>query len=321
MKLWKKLWTYFVSFVAGMLLLLPTAQAKGGPADDSVAITTTVTASVANGKRMPAINPDDVVVTRGKERLRVTEWVPAQGRRAGLDLFILIDDASDSRLGGQLSDLKAFINRQPASTAIGVGYMRNATVQIVQPFTRDHALAADALRLPLGTAGAYSSPYLSAVDLMSRWPASGDRREILMITDGIDRAYRHWHWRRGLHTNPDADTAGAVAQKSGTIIHTLYTPGVGPWRRNYWEASSAQMDITRLSSKTGGKSFYLGLQSPVSFALYLNDLQKALDNQYLLSFAATPGKKPAMQQVSLNTEIAGVSLAAQDAVWVPGTRQ
>lgn len=321
MKFGKKLWTYSASLVIGMLVTIPSALAKGGPADDSVAVTTTVTASVANGKRMPAINADDVVVKRGKEKLRVTEWVPAQGQRAGLDLFILIDDASDPRLGGQLDDLKTFINRQPASTAIGIGYMRNTTVQIVQPFTRDHTRAADALRMPLGNAGAFSSPYLSVVDLMSRWPASQNRREVVMITDGIDRAHRHWYWRRGLHTNPDADTASVVAQKSGTIVHTLYAPGVGPWRRNYWEASSGQMDMSRLSAKTGGKSFYLGLQSQVSFAPYLNDLEKVLDNQYLLSFTATPGKKPTMQQVSLNTEVAGVSLAAPDAVWVPGARQ
>lgn len=123
---------------------------------------------------------------------------------------------------------------------IAVGYMRNATVQIVQPFTRDHGRAADALRMPLGSGGAYSSPYLSVADLMSRWPASQNRREVVMITDGIDRAHRHWHWRRGLHPNPDADTASAVAQKSGTIIRSLYAPGVGPWRRNYWEASAGR---------------------------------------------------------------------------------
>ena len=160
MKFWKKLWTYSVSFVAGMLLFMAPAQAKSGPADDPVAVTTTVTASIRDGKRMPAINADDVVVKRGKDTLRVTEWVPAQGNRAGLDLFILIDDASDPKLGGQLDDLKEFINRQPASTVIGVGYMRNATVQIVQPFTRDHARAANALRMPLGNGGAFSSPYL-----------------------------------------------------------------------------------------------------------------------------------------------------------------
>ena len=313
--------TYSVSAIAGMLILLPQAQAKGGPVDNGVPVTTTVTVSVANGKRMPSIGTDDIVVRQGKDRLRVVEWAPAVGQRAGLDLFILIDDASDPRLGSQLDDLRQFINRQPASTAVGIGYMRNTTVQIVQPFTRDHAQAAASLRLPFGSPRAYGSPYLSVIDLMKRWPASTNRREVVMITDGIDRAHRNWHWRRGLHPNSDADTASIVAQKSGTVIHTIYTPGVGRWHRNHWEASSAQMDMTRLSNKTGGQSFYLGLHNPVSFRPWLNDLQRALDNQFLLSFEAAPGKKPAMQSVRLNTELAGVSLATQDAVWVPGGGQ
>ena len=53
---------------------------------------------VADGKRMPEIKQEDVFVKKGKERLPVTEWVPAQGARAGLELFILIDDASDIQL-------------------------------------------------------------------------------------------------------------------------------------------------------------------------------------------------------------------------------
>jgi len=323
MKILKKLWKYRTAFALGILMLIPLAQAagKGGRSSDSVPVTTTVTATVANGKRLPDIRPQDVVVRQGKDKLRVVDWVPAQGQRAGLDLFILIDDASDSHLGGQLADLRDFISHQPASTSIGIGYMRNTTVEIVQPFTRDHVRTANTLRLPFGSPGAFSSPYLSTIDLLKRWPDSGNRREVIMITDGIDRTHRHWHWSRGLHTNPDVESASRVAQRTGTIIHTIYYPGAGPWRNNYWQASSGQMDMARLSSKTGGQSFYLGLQAPVSFAPWLNNLQRTLDNQYLLSFAANPGKKPALQAVRLDTEVAGVNLATQEAVWVPGNRQ
>src|ERR1700691_6092016 len=88
--------------------------------------TMTVTANVASNKRMPEINQQDVVVKQGKQRLQVTEWVPAQGDRAGLELFILIDDASNPTLGSQLDNLRAFINAQPSTTLVGVGYMRNA---------------------------------------------------------------------------------------------------------------------------------------------------------------------------------------------------
>jgi len=289
------------------------------PTNTTVPVTMTVTANVANNKRMPEINQQDVVVTQGKERLKVRGWVPAQGQFAGLELFILIDDASDASLGMHLDDLRAFINAQPSTTLIGVGYMQNATVKVVQELTTEHAAAAKALRLPLGSRGAYSSPYLSAIDLMKRWNSTDRRREILMVTDGIDRARRTLPGR-GLRINPDVDSASAVAMRTGTIIHTIYAPGVGRHHRNYWEATSGQMGIAKLSDVSGGESFFLGLQTPVSFAPYLDQLQKILDNQYLLTVSAQPGKKTQLQNVNIDTEVAGVELASADAVWVPGTK-
>ncbi len=165
-----------------MLAAIPPSPAQEGKTTNGVPVKMTVTVNVASDKRMPEINQQDVVVKQGKQRLQVAEWVPAQGDRAGLDLFILIDDASDTRLGSHLGDLRKFINAQPATTTVGVGYMRNATVQIAQNFTRDHAAAAKAVRLPLGTPGAYGSPYLSVIDLMQRWPESPNRREVVMVT-------------------------------------------------------------------------------------------------------------------------------------------
>ncbi|HEX3986930.1 MAG TPA: hypothetical protein VHX13_10005 [Acidobacteriaceae bacterium] len=317
-----RFYRWAAAVLAGCALAIPSLYAAAGTAGNVVQVTTTVTASVDEGKRMPSINPEDVIVRQGKERVQVTKWVPAQGQRAGLELFILIDEASDARLGSHLADVKDFINRQPSSAAIGVGYMRNATVQIVQDLTLDHARAVRALRLPMGTPGAYGSPWLSVTSLMKSWPASDNRREIVVLTDGIDHAGRNWHpgWH-GLHRNPDADTASAVAQRTGTIIHTIYVPGIGRWHRSHWTAVSGQSDMTRVSEKTGGESYYLGLGNPVSLSPYFNRLEKVLDHQYLLSFSATPGKKPGLQAVRLNTELAGVRLAAPDAVWVPDQDQ
>jgi hypothetical protein len=319
MKYLKKQMIYSLLVVAGAVFGVSPSNAADVPSKANVKMT--VTASVADGKRMPEINPEDVVVQRGKQRLRVTGMVPAQGVHAGLDLFIVIDDASTPTLGAQLDDLRKFINAQPSTTAVGVGYMRNATVQVAQDLTTDHAKAANALRLPLGYPGAYGSPYLSVVDLMKRWPERHNRREVVMITDGIDRAGRNFGLRRGLTPNSDIDSASAVAQRTGTMIHTIYAPGVGRAHRNYWEATSGQMDMARLSDQTGGESFYLGLQDPVSFSPYLDQLQKILDNQYLLSFSAVPEKKPGLQRVKLSTPIAGVELNSHDAVWVPASRQ
>jgi hypothetical protein len=303
--------------IVTLLVTIPAARAAEAATTVVVPVKMTVTASVAEDKRMPEITQQDVFVKKGKERLTVTGWVPAQGDQAGLELFILIDDASNTSLGSHLDELRTFINAQPPSTSVGVGYMSNATVQILQNFTTDHAQAAKVVRLPLGYAGAFGSPYLSVIDLMKRWPASPNRHEVIMITDGIDRARRGSPGFRGLSTNPDADSAGDVAQRTGTIVHSIYAPGVGRLHRNYWEANNGQMNISRLSDVTGGESFYLGLQSAVSFAPYLDDLQKILNNQYILTFSAKPEKKAGLQYVKVSTELAGVELSAPDAAWVP----
>jgi hypothetical protein len=120
-----------------------------------------------------------------------------------------------------------------------------------------------------------------------------------------------------LYINPDVDSASDVAMRTGTIIHTIYAPGAGRRGRNYWEATNGQSGIAKLSDVTGGESFFLGLQQPVSFAPYLDQLQNILNNQYLLSVSAQSGKKAQLQNVSINTEVAGVELASADAVWVP----
>jgi hypothetical protein len=296
--------------------LLPAqAQEKQSANPGQVQMTVTLRL-LGDNKRMPEVSRDDVTVKQGSTRLQVTGWAPATGDRAGLDLFVLMDDASDPVLGSQLDDLRSFINAQPSITSVGVGYMRNGTVQITQNFTTDHNQAAKALRLPLASTGAYGSPYLSVMDLMKRWPAGSNRREVVMVTDGIDRFRREPHYQGFGYISPDVDSASRMAQRTGTIIHTIFARGVGRWGSNFWEITNGQNNIAKLSDETGGESYFLGTQNPVSFRPYLDSLQKALDNQYLLEFRAIPGKKSGLQYVKLTTEVAGVELDSADNVWV-----
>ncbi len=305
---------------AGMVAAISPAKAEVTPSGDGVAVNMIVTATVANGKRMPQLTGSDIAVKRGKEQLRVSSWTPARGSNAGLDLFVLIDDAAAPSLGMHLEDVRSFILAQPATTLIGVGYMQNAGVQVAQDLTANHALAAQALRLPIGHAGAYGSPYLSVTDLMKRWPEHESRREVIILSDGVDRMHRTLHTRRGFTVNPDVDVAATVAHQTGTVIHSIYVPGARLTRRAYWPLTNGQAQMASLSEKTGGKSFYLGLQSPVSLRPYLDELQNVFANQYVLTFSAKPDKKPGLQSVKLSTDVAGVALAAHQAVWVPASR-
>lgn len=308
----------FDSRLSSLLILVAmltgTVRLQGQENAGVVTVKMTVTVNVAADRRMPQISRNDIAVKLNDTGVPVTEWVPAQGDRAGLDLFILIDDACDTSLGSQLNDLRTFASTQPATTAVGIGYMRNATVQIAQNFTTEHEQAAKAIRLPTGFVGAFGSPYLSLIDLMQRWPDHPDRRrEVIMVSDGIDRARRG----RNALLNPDADRASEVAQRTGTTIHTIYFPGVGHWRRNFWEANNGAMALGKVSDLTGGESFFLGLPAPVSFRPYLETLQRVFSNQYWLSFSVSPGNRAGLQSVGITTEVAGVDFSYADAVWVP----
>src|SRR5262249_3191013 len=151
-------------------------------------------------------------------------------------LAILIDDSLDPVTANQWNDLKAFILSQPETTYVAVGYARNGAVIVAQDFTKDHELAAKALRIPIGTAGAIASPYLAILDFVKRWPSPGGRNSILFIGSGID------YFRGGGFglQNPDVDTAIERAEKANINIWTIYSPDNFHRGRGFFRVSNAQ---------------------------------------------------------------------------------
>jgi hypothetical protein len=277
---------------------------------------------------VPALRQDDVKVKQGKAFLQVTQLIPARGDTAALQLFILIDDTLDSHVGNNLNDIKEFINAQPSTTLIGIGYMSNATVNIVQNFTPDHALGVKAVRLPRGNTSTMDSPYLSLISLVKGWPQQNVRREVLMVTDGIDRLRGEKPTASQLgpsfgpayHSmpimSPDVNSASEISQRYNVIVHSLYAIGVGRAARSSWDLQIGLSGLSKLADETGGECFSLGTSNAVSFKPYLERLQKIFDSQYFLVFLATPKNKPGLQRVKITTELANSEIAAPDNVWV-----
>src|SRR5215469_3217343 len=162
------------------------SQEKAAPSTAEVHVVITDLA-VQSDSELPRLRRDEVKVKQGKTFLQVTQLIPAQGDNAALQLMILIDDTLNPVIGGNLNELKEFIKAQPPSTVIGIGYMSNAGVNVVQNFTPDHDLAVKAVRLPRGVLSTMDSPYLSLISLVKGWTQQTVRREVLMVTDGIDR--------------------------------------------------------------------------------------------------------------------------------------
>ncbi|HEY2457801.1 MAG TPA: hypothetical protein VGI13_10900 [Candidatus Acidoferrum sp.] len=297
-----------VSLGAFLLVFSGWAYAQSNASPGNVTFTVT---AVGKKEAPPAISKDDVQVSFGKERKQIADW--KKGDK--LFLAILIDDSLDSTAAGNWQYLKEFIMAQPASTLIAVGYMKNNTAMIAQDFTDNHELAAKALRIPMGLGAIGSSPYLSMIDMLKRWPQTNARQSILVITSGID-------YFRGSGFGPlypDLQPLIDRAQRQNTNIWSVYYPSSGHRGRGMFRLNNAQTNIDKLSEDTGAESYFLGFGEPVSLKPYFDEIGQHLNNQYLVTVAGAAGGKGKYQNVKVKTEIPEVELIAPAAVYIPGT--
>jgi hypothetical protein len=291
------------------------AVAQQSPNTSGAPVHMIVTVEPHKGSEVPSVTREDVMVYEGKNRDQVTEWIPAQGDRAGLEFYVLIDDASSSALDTQLSDIKKFITALPPNAQVGVAYMQNGTARMEQKLTTDHDLAAKALRLPFGYLSADASPYFSLSDLAKHWQPDGNRHEVLMITSGADPYYGS-----GDPDDPYLSAAIDDCQRAGVIVSAIYAPGAGHFGHSHWSNYWGQIYLSKLTEETGGEGYYIGFFGAApDFTPYLKDAANRLEHQYLLTFMAQPQKKSGLRPVKLRTELHNVDLVSANAVYVPAS--
>jgi VWFA-related protein len=263
-----------------------------------------VTAETKAAEGVTTIPRQSISVYENRKQLDVSHWTPLRGPRSGLQLVLLLDDSSRGNLGLQLNDIRSFLNGLPPTTQVAIGYMRNGTPNLVQNFTADHAQAAKALRLPQGVAGGNGSPYFCLSDLVKHWPGgnSNVRREVIMVTDGVDR----YSGGRFDPENPYVRAATSDAQKAGVLVYSIYYRGAGRFDQSALATDGGQNYLTQISGDTGGKVYLEGFGNPVSFAPFLSDIQRKLQNQYELTFVSTA--KPGLQAIRVKTNQPNTSL-------------
>jgi VWFA-related protein len=294
-----------------MPLALKAASNSASATKDPSAVVMTVTATAKKDAQPPALSKDDVELYQRKERVQIADFK----RGETLYLAVLIDDSLRSDIANQWSDLRAFLMAQPQTTYVAVAYARNGVAMVAQDFTTDHALAAKALRLPLGNIGAGTSPYLSVQDWIKRWPVSGQRSSIILFSSGID------YFRGGPATlDPDLDTTIARAQKQNINVWTIYALDAGRRGRGSFRAFNWQSNLDRLSQQTGAESYSLGLGAPVDLKPYFDRIQMNLNNQYLLAFVGDGGQKGKYESVKVTSEVRKVGFLTPSEVFLPAAR-
>lgn len=270
-----------------------------------------VTLEPKRGKEIPPVEANDIAVQQGNQKNKVQSLIPAGQDGKGMQLLLLLDDSARGSFDTELPALRQFVTSLPASTEVAIGYMRNGTNQMVADFTKDHEAAAKAIRLVTGPGGADVSPYDSLSEAIKRWPNGAERREVIMISSGIEGLGGGYN-----PDNPYVNRGIADAQRAGVVVYTIYTPAAGHFGHSFWRESWGQNFLSQLSDETGGESYMVGFGSPVSFQPFLQQITGQMQHQYLLTFEAKAEKKPGLQPIKVRVTEKDASIAAADKVFV-----
>jgi len=259
----------------------------------------------------PTLTRDDLTVRQGYESLVVTNLIPLQGERAGLDLFLLVDNCSNCEPGSKFEELSHFITSQPAATAVGVAYIQDGKLTVAQNPTTDHQRAVQALSVP--TMSKPASPFNALADLIRGWPQGTSRRAVLMVSNGIDPA------AAGNTEDASAEAALEAAQRASVTVYAIYNPAADYLATDSSKLYSGQVQLAHVADETGGEAYFLGFGPLPSLAPFLADLSDHLANQYLLELLATPAEGAGeLQRITVKSKIADIEVMVPDKVWIPG---
>jgi len=256
--------------------------------------TVTVPISIFTKKELKTDQPEEYIQA---DRLIVKEDKEEQAilsirsvTNAPLALSILIQDDLTGSINLQLPEIAKLIRGLPRGTRVMVAYLRGGTLQIRQKFTDDLEKAANSLRVIGGGLGSGNGPYGALAEAVGRFDAlPTGRRAVLLISDGYDDSQGSTGF--GPSQSLELDRAITKAQKRGAAVYSVYAPTRVTETGDSRVVLAAQGALARLSDETGGRAFYQGTLSAVSFEPFFKDLSLLLSRQFALTYLSTHMKK------------------------------
>lgn len=298
-----------VAAIASLAAALPLLTGQQ-PTAPGVPTSIVITLEPKRSKTIPPIEQEDIGVRQGKDKRPVIGFTSLA--TADTQFMLLIDDSARGTFDTEIQTLRQFITLLPPNYDVAVGYMRNGMTEVTQNFTRDHAMAANGIRIASGPGGADVSPYDSLTDAIRKWPPTGaQRKEVLMISSGIEALGGGYY-----PDNPYVTAGINSAIRAGVVVYSIYSPSVGHAGHSMWQSTWGQNFLAELSDQTGGEAYWIGYGSPVSFQPFLDQFLEAQKHQYLLTFIARPEQKSGIQQIKVSIPEKDASIAAPDRVYV-----
>jgi hypothetical protein len=285
--------------IALFVAFLPFVAAS---AQDEGIRTQTLIRVDSKAQAIPTIPTTSLMVNNKPAQLTSLTQVAATGTQ----IAILLDDGLRRSAALQFDDIGKFIVGLPAGTEVMVGYMANGGVRAVTPFTTNHEVAAQGLRMPTGIPGISASPYFCLSEFVKAWPGNDERMEsgprsgnkarfVLMVTNGVDP----YNGSTSIlnQDSPYVQTAVNDANRAGVAVSSIYYGDSG--LRGGRASFSGQGYLQQVAEGTGGEAYYQGTGNPVSFQPFLKQFQAAISETYIATFDANPKGQGREQLVRL----------------------
>jgi hypothetical protein len=265
------------------------------------------------GSEFAAIQPQNLELKIDGKQSNITRLTPAKGPNSPLELVILVDGSARSSLGTQFGEIGDFVKEMPNSAKVAIAYMENGRAVMTGPLSSDPTAVLQGLRLPGGGSGTSASPYFCLSDLAKNWPSqdASARREVVMITDGVD-----YYNLRFDPNDPYVQAAINDSIRSGLVVYSFYWMNRGSVDRSEYENNAGQSLLSELTQATGGNSYWQGSGDPVSFGSFFKDLRQRFQNQYKIGFTSKLKGKPELQRFSLKMKGAEAKVYAPQQVFV-----
>jgi hypothetical protein len=241
----------------------------------------------------PLIQADIQEIKLDQKMAPVTAFEPLLRGSHTLQLMVVLDSSQMLGAKGQFEDIENFLHSLPANVVIGVGWMLQGNVKVVQDFTTDRELVYKAF-VPQTREQAANpkndngNPYSCLKQLAYHWPDADPAklRAVLVFTDGITRS--NGQSQGGDQLNPDVEGASQALQKNGIVPYPFYwlDPIVPDPNRNEGGSLEGQQNFSQLTTNTGGAPLYDGMFAPGSLTPLLNKLYSILASEAVVTVTA-----------------------------------
>lgn len=310
----KKIGFAAITLTAGTLLVASTAFAEKNTQQGQGRAIVTVLPSDKNGD-VGQISPQNLKVKINGKVSTVTDFKALKENDSPVELVLLLDSGARTSLGTQFSDIEHFVKEMPPNTRMAIAYMQQGRAAFSSQLSSNAADVLKGLRLSTGIPGENASPYFCLSDLAKNWPSRDRtaRREVVMITDGVDN-----YERRLDPDDPYVQTAVKDSVRAGLVVYSIYWRNAGRFNNTGYETNAGQSLLSIVTQATGGYSYFQGIGNPVALQPFFQDLRRRLNNQYEVTFTAPSSGKPDVSSMKLELHVPSAKVTAPQQVLVTG---